>query len=495
MQRLNTTVVGNTCLVWNCNSLSLDKQSQLDDLINPHTSPLSAAPAVIALCEVRLRLVDGPVPKLFGYSWVSASSVNTPGCGFFVHSSLPHRMHNAQLHRPSVPDLRVMDVCWLQVRLPQALSDILIACVYLNTNHPDFDHARHWGVLEQCLDSGRQTGRDLLVVGDFNAQHTILGARKDSASGVRLLTVVNHLGLTCLNAVYSPGVVTRPSISALDGGGTTIDLAFTSSTGIISGLRVGNHSNISHSDTVDLESDHLPLWVHFAGHQNRSGSTAAERQTSAPKWRCTQASEADWSAYTTLLQLHLSGVRDELIQKLSTHCLSPSESAAENTIQLCWGRIRDLIVATGDATIGRKGSRDGQVPHLDALWRQSGVVDAVKVLQRARRRYNHYPNCPDTRQEYYDAKYQWKRVKNAARQSVWVETCQSIQRDKKDPARMWRNFGVTVPREYVPLINVMPNGALDLPGSATEGIQATAQYFAEVCSEHKVDQPLPIHSC
>jgi hypothetical protein len=161
---------------------------------------------------------------------------------------------------------------------------------------------------------------------------------------------------------------------------------------------------------------------------------------------------------------------------------------------LCWGRIRDLIVATGDATIGRKGSRDGQVPHLDALWRQSGVVDAVKVLQRARRRYNHYPNCPDTRQEYYDAKYQWKRVKNAARQSVWVETCQSIQRDKKDPAKMWRNFGVTVPREYVPLINVMPNGALDLPGSATEGIQATAQYFAEVCSEHKVDQPLPIHS-
>jgi hypothetical protein len=40
----------------------------------------------------------------------------------------------------------------------------------------------------------------------------------------------------------------------------------------------------------------------------------------------------------------------------------------------------------------------------------------------------------------------------------------------------------------------MPNGALDLPGSATEGIQATAQYFAKVCSEHKVDQPLPIHS-
>jgi len=142
--------VGNTCLVWNCNSLSLDKQSQLDDLINPHTSPLSAAPAVIALCEVRLRLVDGPVPKLFGYSWVSASSVNTPGCGFFVHSSLPHRMHNAQLHRPSVPDLRVMDVCWLQVRLPQALSDILIACVYLITNHPDFDHARHWGVLSNA---------------------------------------------------------------------------------------------------------------------------------------------------------------------------------------------------------------------------------------------------------------------------------------------------------------------------------------------------------
>ena len=50
---------------------------------------------------------------------------------------------------------------------------------------------------------------------------------------------------------------------------------------------------------------------------------------------------------------------------------------------------------------------------------------------------------------------------------------------------MWRAFNKTKPKEFVPLINVVSDTSANasLPDSGTCGIETTAKYFAQVCSE------------
>jgi exonuclease III len=100
-------------LSWNCNSLN-GKLRALNDLINPILHPHTPPPALIALCELKLKpyhFTRCP-PRLSNYLFVSASLADHPGAGFFVHSSLPHR-HRTDLPRPLLQHQKVIDICWL----------------------------------------------------------------------------------------------------------------------------------------------------------------------------------------------------------------------------------------------------------------------------------------------------------------------------------------------------------------------------------------------
>src|SRR4029077_14989266 len=106
MQPNNSTAhmnqpVKSVILSWDCNSLN-GKLRALTDLINPILHPRLPLPALIALCELRLKQYHFShcPPRLPGCLFVTASVADHPGTGFFVHSSLAHR-HRTDLPRPS----------------------------------------------------------------------------------------------------------------------------------------------------------------------------------------------------------------------------------------------------------------------------------------------------------------------------------------------------------------------------------------------------------
>ena len=411
----------------------------------------------MALCEIHLKPSKTPLPnlpKLLGYTFVTSSSTNTPGCGFFIHSSIPHRLQPPNLLRPSGTDLSVMDICWVQLRLPSSHHDLLFACVYFNTNSSLFDPGRHWGLLHQYLESGCQTGRDIIVLGDFNSQHIELGALQSNSSGIQLLTLTQQLQLISLNYIHTPNQITRPSNSALSSTtGTTIDLVFTTNPLLVQQMKIGNNdtqlSILSAND--QLVSDHLPIWVHFT--QAANSGDANSNSTAAPRWKCLQAEERVWTEYKNILQDRLQRMKAIITLPLLDICPSHPDEAL-GLITESWNLLRDEIVSAASVTIGRQGF-SGTSKHQDSYWRQPGVREAAMQLKASRRNFNHHPRCAVSKQTFQDAKYKWKKVKAAAQKKQWETTCQAIQRNNKDGAAMWRQFSNTVPKEFVPLNNVL----------------------------------------
>ena len=456
-------------------------------MVHPRLTNMPSLPAVIALCETRLKADD--VPTVKGYSWVSSSKPGYPGCGFFVHNSIPHRLHGqdtvSTLLRPSGTDLSIIDICWLQARLPNTQRDMLIACVYINTNSRDFDNNRHWTILEQCLESGLDTDRDMLVVGDLNAEHVELGGRRNTVAGRRLAAVVNNLDLVCLNRLHCPEVVTRPSpLLVLENGGSTIDLAFSNSSSLVTTMAVDRHADTSDCIT-GLHSDHLPLIIHLDSCcKTGSDSQQFTLQPSKPRWKCREATDTDWQSYTNLLESCLQQLEPSLVAQLAQHH-SPLD-----TVESVWASLRDIIVEVGEITIGRYRNVGGAVRNIDPYWKQPGVAEAAAALKAAHRRYKHYPNDSKVKQQFCEARSEWRRTKAQAKQNWWSETCAAVCRDKKDPAAMWRAFKNTKPAGFVPLTNVMSDTSAgtgaSLPNSVCSGIETTAKYFANICSENKV---------
>src|SRR6185312_11412226 len=224
-------------------------------------------------------------------------------------------------------------------RLPNTHRDTLLACVYINTHSSDFDSNRHWTVLEECLESGLDTGRDLLVVGDFNAEHTELGGRHDTVPGRRLAAIKDNLDLVCINRIHCPNVITRPSpLLVLDRGGSTIDMAFCNSHSLITKMTVDSHADTSDSVT-GLHSDHLPLLIDLRSARSESYQLAL--QPSAPRWGCREATEGDWGAYSALLETRLRHLQPTLENQLTL------PHPPTDVIESAWAALRDVIVEVG----------------------------------------------------------------------------------------------------------------------------------------------------
>ena len=325
-------------------------------------------------------------------------------------------------------------------------------------------------------------------MGDFNAEHRRLGGRIDNASGRRLSNLMDNLDLISLNQLHCPGIITRPSsLMVLDNGGTTIDLAFSSSAASVAGVQVDQHAFTSQSIT-GLHSDHLPLLIRFADGAGTSKQQATSLQMAAPLWQCREAKDDDWIAYRTILEQILRPIEPILIERLFGARASQSQSQGytTDTVEHVWGAVRDSIIKAGDATIGRKSRSGGMVRRTDSFWKQPGVPEAAAAFKAARIRFKHYPNSVEAKQTFIEARTNWRRIKTQAQQRWWAEACESIRRNKTDQAAVWRAFNKTKPKEFVPLINVVSDTSANasLPDSGTCGIETTAKYFAQVCSEH-----------
>jgi hypothetical protein len=321
-------------LSWNCNSLN-GKLRALNDLNHPALHPRSPLPALIALCELRLKShhFTHCLPRLSNYLFVTPSQADRPGTGFFVHSSLAHR-HRTDLPRPHLSQQQLMDICWLQIRLPQQSSDVLVASIYINTNHTDFDSSQHWSVLHDCLLAGLETGKRMIVVGDFNARHIELGDITSNHHGERLVDIIADCGLLCVNTELARGIATRPHSN------TVIDLVFTSDEELITSLRVDtNHDCL-------LTTDHLPLLIRLQHTSSNSHTNGVFGSSFLQwRWRTVEATDEDWSYFKHQLDTQLTELKETMPPL--------DDTDAATAIECMWSNIRDCIVNAGDTTIGR----------------------------------------------------------------------------------------------------------------------------------------------
>jgi exonuclease III len=327
-------IVSSTILSWNCNSLN-GKLKALNDLINPILHPHSNLPALIALCELRLKPYHFSrcPPRLNDYLFVTASLADQPGTGFFIHSSLAHR-HRTDLPRPHSSQQQFMDICWLQIRLPQQSSDILIASIYVNTNHTDFDSNQHWNVLHDCLLVGLETGKRMIVVGDFNARHIELGDIMSNHHGKRLVNIIADCGLLCVNRELARGIATRPRSN------TVIDLVFTSEEELITSLRVDTKHDCL------LSTDHLPLLIQLQPSSFNSYTNGVFGSSFLQwRWQTVEATDENWSHFKHQLDIQLTKLKETM------PLLDGTDAAA--SIECMWSNIRDCIVSAGDTAIGR----------------------------------------------------------------------------------------------------------------------------------------------
>jgi hypothetical protein len=366
--------VSNTILSWNCNSLN-GKLRTLNDLTNPALHPHLPLPALIALCELRLKSYHSTQypPHLNNYQFITASLADHPGTGFFIHPSLAYR-HRIDLLRPTLLQQQFMDICWLQIRLPQLTSDILVASTYVNTNHTEFISSEHWNALRDCLLTGVDTGKRIIVVGDFNARHTEFGDFIFNRHGEKLIDLMVECGLTCANVEFARNIATHPR------SGSVIDLVFTNDEELISDLQVDvNHEYL-------LSTDHLPLLTQLHN-SSTSSSNNGLFPSAAPRWRwkAIEAIDVNWSFYQYELN---TGLTQLIKSNTYLNYTDPTES-----IEAMWNKIRDCIVRAADASIGRtpfSGTLQLSAYHR---WVYSpGISTAYNEMKTICQRAKHYPN-------------------------------------------------------------------------------------------------------
>lgn len=168
---------------WNCRSFRT-KRNNLQ--LHLQTLPDSQLPTVIALQETQCKV------KLRNYTTHEPTSHQTPRTAILVH-----RNYTAIEHPLGVDELDG-HVVELLPRTRQGRS-LFILNVYSPPKNPAGPLIAG---LRKTLDiSGRQP---LVVVGDFNANHTSWGYKKNCRKGTTLWTFIQNEGLSLINDLDHP---------------------------------------------------------------------------------------------------------------------------------------------------------------------------------------------------------------------------------------------------------------------------------------------------
>ena len=246
-------------IAWNCHSLNDDHLSELAVVAG------TQLPLFIALCETRrapsnCRL---PKPRLHGYNWYGFDSAeNSGGVGLFLHDSLAatfcsdlsskHPPSSLPANAPLPPPVSAQAV-FVRVVIPSLGREIMVGSCYCQPKD-----SGQWDALlaaiRVALSAARSTDTPVMLLGDFNARHSITGERcKDSHRGKSLAAFLEEQDLHLLNSSLCHGQATFPALFLHSRSGTR--------------HRSFARLPLAPQPALLLHSDHYPMLGRFASQQ------------------------------------------------------------------------------------------------------------------------------------------------------------------------------------------------------------------------------------
>jgi len=254
---------------WNCGGLYPHlRESHLEQYLRTEHSP----PLLMALAETHWRAMgsNGPNPKpLPSYLWSchhpppTTSARTGGGLALLYHKKVAvHAHHDLRIalpHRSRIGVTTNSATLWHTIRLPSS-RPFLLGIIYLTPQ--DNTTAINVQLVTANIDNARAAHPTLpmIVVGDFNLKHPEWRDPLACDNRYSPQPAANHLadyidttGLTILNNVYTPGMVTHPAAGANQG--SIIDLILTDSPTMF--------INMHMTSSDKLDSDHLPITLTF----------------------------------------------------------------------------------------------------------------------------------------------------------------------------------------------------------------------------------------
>ena len=327
--------------------------------------------------------------------------------------------------------------------------------------------------IRTALAAARSTNTPVLLLGDFNARHSITGERcKDSHRGKSLVAFLEEQDLHLLNSSLCHGQATFPTASSI------LDLALATDPSLVSLFRP--------QPALLLHSDHHPMLGRFASHQQiqsvppllpsnkRQGKSSS---LSSPKLAFDRM---DIKAFQSLLE---PLCESWLANPNNQHLLAPAARLPLATAQLA---IESL---TESLSTCFRGAATACAPHLpperrviNHWWSAiPGVRSALTNYHRCYRRYRKDKNDQVRRDEYHESRRAWRAIRTQAKQKAWADLCSKIS-NPEHRKLAWSAWHRTLPSAFAPLNSIRLTADQALPSSHRESLDRLTKHFADTCS-------------
>ena len=219
----------------------------------------------------------------------------------------------------------------------------------------------------------------LLLLGDFNAHHTVWGCRSSNARGRALESFINEESLCLLNTG------TRTHVTLPLGQTSVLDLSLTSP-------QLAHHFTWTVADDP-LGSDHFPVWLRFQG-----------EPAIGPRPRRWNLRTADWVAFRAQL--------DEV-------CCSESIC-----IPGCIESFTSAIISAAEGSIPRTSGTPRRIP---VPWWTDACRDAIRARRRSFRKFDRHSSTENLI-AFRKARAFAKRTIQEAKRVSWREYVSRLNR-------------------------------------------------------------------
>ena len=342
--------------------------------------------------------------------------------------------------------------------------------------------SRQWDALlaaiRIALFAARSTHTPVLLLGDFNARHTITGERcKDSHRGKSLAAFLEEQDLHLLNSSLCHGQATFPVSSSI------LDLALATDPSLVSLLRP--------QPALLLHSDHYPMLGRFASQQQiqsvpplllpsnqRQGKASS---LSSPKLAFDRM---DIKTFQSLLEpLCTSWLADRnnrrQLDSAHTHTHRGDPAAAQSAIG---SLTQSLSTCFHDAAAACAPRLPPERRVINHWWTATpGVRAALANYHRCYRRYRKDKSDQVRRDEYHESRRAWRAIRSQAKQKAWADLCSKIS-DPEHRKLAWSAWHRTLPSAFAPLNSIRLTADQPLPSSHRESLDRMTMHFADTCS-------------
>lgn len=457
----NTSVV----IGWNASSLvNPARHAEMQCSLNRHR------PLAVAVSEADKTPAGSTVGRQFDdYRWLAPAGHRQ--CAWLVRNGVAAQEMSA-LDQVSTDE----SFAALWIRLTIGGTSLLACSMY---RWPGTFHPPAAAAMQSMLDKAHEHELPLLVIGDFNAQHSDWAPdshTQNRTEGAKLLDIMDSSGMHCLNTTFAQGVATQRC-------GGVLDLAWVSQPSLVQSFTVDTQLHYS------LHSDHTPIVVQLHVHDEQH--QARQEPTQRTAWRIAgRKVAADWSDYAAAvdnqLQLHEHLWDATKLQRLRLHF---QHSQLAESILTC---ITACILTAAHATCG-KHAASGCMPASDRWYHMPAVRAAHHDYREAqlalRREQRHAAMTPEQLLAAHNRRSQARRLYEQQRDDAQQQVLSELVADIESAP--WSRATQTLITRVVPQQRLQPDSVGDAQGQQPRSFRRSlinlADHFEQAAQVHQGD--------